>query len=920
MAQGDLTSKFSDIIDQINELNKNGNISEYKKKNFLTDSLNSAIDSVNSKKEDYKLDLKQETLGKYFKRISKIVSDDIKKSKDFKKEQKVLSEKISEYREKEHKFSKSGNKKLAKLLKDRRGQLEAAKKMAEIQKKIEKETAKAAGGMAKYGKGGHPLAMIAIFVGDKLLSAAKAILNAAISVVKFLIPKNFDILAPYKWYLKFQTLSGKISADAGLTASESGTFLGSLPNIMLGVLTVGGELEDIAKVFSKFSSVTNKNNLFSKEEYTRIIELGLGTALGTEGAAEFVGNFNNLGYSVDETLDFTEYVRDKAMAINLNQSKILNSVNKTTVALTGFGITMGLKGMVNLVTKTEKLRLDVSKSVKNFADAFKNPEIAVDVAAKAKLLGGKFAFYFGDPFVLMGKSILEPEQLTADLIESLKDKAFKGKNGFEISPADREIIRNLASALGQDSEELFNVAIEQGKDLDKIKALEKRGIFELNIGEEKSELLKNLMTLNEDGSYNIRLSNGVTQRLSEIPSNVSILKTINQERKNKESAIMRKNLAERINMVVDRFMIGFSEVFVVLDKYFTSNNTIQNLDNLVKSYSDGLVKFITGGFDGEWGKIMKRATSVVNSMLDKLLYVWTDPQKGFTKILSDSIDIIQPYIIKHLLKPLEFYSGKLIYYIGKVIQEKVGVGGQSLMKSGLEIQSEGLMGAGQMFQDKYLNGLNNDIEAYNKDYSSADPTGKLVKMGFTTVEGVGRKKLKRVMVKKITQSGAKGIAKSMLKTGAKQVLKKIPLLGLAIGIFDSACYAIEGKWGQAGLALGGGIASTVPGIGTAIAVATDVTNLAIDATQDYSVDEVNVNDAIITKEGKLTKGKKGYALDYINQLTNNNIGYNSNQFNIVLKGKIKNIYRMGYTNDNSVDETVILSSKMILQQMINNLS
>ena len=32
MAQGDLTSKFSDIIDQVNELNKNGNISEYKKK------------------------------------------------------------------------------------------------------------------------------------------------------------------------------------------------------------------------------------------------------------------------------------------------------------------------------------------------------------------------------------------------------------------------------------------------------------------------------------------------------------------------------------------------------------------------------------------------------------------------------------------------------------------------------------------------------------------------------------------------------------------------------------------------------------------------------------------------------------------------------------------------------------------------
>ena len=902
MAQGDITSAFTKAQERINELNKKGGISDYTRNNFLKDSLDDAIDSINRRKEYYKLDLKEETLLKYFKKVYKNLSKERDKKNRYKKEQFELTKKITDYREEEKEANKKGNKSLSKLLKKRRTELETTKELNEVNEEIAKETAKSAGGVGKSLKGGHPLVIIAMVAGEAIVGAAKAIFGVTKDILKKVGMARLNLIkGAYNFFLKIQSLSGNIAADSGLIASESKKMLEDLPSIMLNILNVGGSLEDIGKVFTKFSDVTNRNRLFTGKEYESILELGLGTSLGAEGAAELVGNFNNLGYSLDETLDFTKYVRGKAMSLNLNQSKVLKSIDKTTVALTGFGISMGLKGMTNLVLKAEKMRLDVGNSVKKFADAFRDPEIAVDIAAKARLLGGKFGFYFGDPFTLMAKSMLEPEQLTADLIESLKGKAFKGKNGFDIGPEDREIIRNVASILGHDSEELFNVAIEQGKDLDKLKALENRGILEVNIGEDKAELLKNLMTLNEDGSYSMRLSNGITQRLSEIPSNVSILKTINQDRVNKNSALMRKNLSERIGIAADRFMVGFSKIFVSLNKHFTENDTINNLDKTVKAISSEMIKFINDGFANELGLATRGILKTFNSIITDLIMVWQDPDKGFLKILTDSKDIITDNLIKYLVGPLEYYSGMGVHKLGIAIEKGTNglVKSRSLMKGGVELQKRGLeKSKDTQFYENNIKTLKKTIEKHNKLYGEADLTSNVVGAGI--------------------RASSKTIGKSLAKTGAKTIAKRIPVVGLLIGLWDTASYAIEGNYGQAGMAFASGVLSTVPGLGTAGSIALDAANAGIDSYKDYSVE--TVQDLVVRPDGSAYKGKKGDALNYINSLSN---GFNASghrKVNIVLNGRILNKYNNLSVDSKTVDDTVIMSSKMVLQQMINNLS
>lgn len=100
-------------------------------------------------------------------------------------------------------------------------------------------------------------------------------------------------------------------------------------------------------------------------------------------------------------------------------------------------------------------------------------------------------------------------------------------------------------------------------------------------------------------------------------------------------------------------------------------------------------------------------------------------------------------------------------------------------------------------------------------------TGKLRKVVEGAVKKDGTKSLRTVAVK----SAKEGIGKA----ASKSLLKKIPGVGLVVGGGLAAGRAVAGDWGGAGLELLSGIASTIPGWGTAASVAIDAGLMAKDA-------------------------------------------------------------------------------------------
>ncbi len=909
MAQGDIVviiDKLTKELDNLSSLNSSVKISQFEQGLIVDKILKSHEKALESRKEAYRYDLTQDTLSSYLKKIHKHSKKYFEEKDEIKKEHAILQSQIDEYKKIEEKAEKQSRDELKKYVSERRAQLE-------VEKAIKEAADDAANTGEMASKSGNPYLAAVIVVVGALITTAKALYNGAkilfnkiTGSLKDVLGADFGIGAVYETFLRMQKMSGEFSANAGLIASEANNFLWNMPRIMNEVLDVGGTIEQVGEVMETLSNVTGKNRMFTGKQFKSIIELGLGTGLGVEESSELIGNFDNLGYSLDKTLELTDYARKKAMRVSQNQTSVLRKVNQLVVSLTGYGTSRGLKGMTDLVIKTQKLRVDVVKSVDSFKDAFTDPEAAVEAAATAKLLGGKFASYFGDPFTLMAKSTMEPEELTADLLEALKDKAFKGKNGFQISPADREIIREFAQAVHQDPDELMTGAIEQAKYADKIEALNKRGLPIMMYNEEQQDLIANLMTLNSDGTYSMRLSNGVIKRLEEIPSMYEITKTLEQDRRNEQSALLRNTLAERIGIAIDRFNIGFSEVFVVLDKYFKRHNTIDNLDSTVESITVGMMDWLNTKFSdtGDWGLFLRKGLKTANRFIDKLLSFWSDPNSSLIDALSSSMGAIQDALKKYLMIPLQFYGGKLVQAIGEGLDEKTyGLVGKKIQKAGLKLQMKSLKESGKdssLYKSNYASVIK-DVEAYNEKYGDSGLADLATKSGL--------------------KLSAKSLSKAVGKIGAKQIAKRIPGIGLLIGIYDAATEALEGDFGQAALALGSGLASTIPGWGTAISIGLDAANAGIDAA--YGDNVIETDDLLVRANGAVLRGSPGDALLFFNEMV---LGQalataKPKKVNLVLTGKITNISRDRNTrlSESEINVGVKEGSKIILKQVITNL-
>lgn len=106
-------------------------------------------------------------------------------------------------------------------------------------------------------------------------------------------------------------------------------------------------------------------------------------------------------------------------------------------------------------------------------------------------------------------------------------------------------------------------------------------------------------------------------------------------------------------------------------------------------------------------------------------------------------------------------------------------------------------------------------------------SGALANRGIQSVSGLAGVAGRSVIG---ALGGIKGLAGGMIgKTLGKTLLKKIPLIGAIVGLGLGAKRAMDGDWTGAGLETASGLASTIPGFGTAASIGLDAALLGRDA-------------------------------------------------------------------------------------------
>lgn len=927
MSQINLFSKFSsmasqnDVMNLANELQKQGVISSRQRLKLENEMFEAQMNIYSQKREMLQLDRKESNLLKniygVYKKINTRVDNIYLADKELGKQKKGLI--VTEKRLLKLQNDKSGQSKkeveiLEKLIKKDKLSYEINKQKSKIAKDALPPMVKAYGTMRNLFK-------IDNMVVKGLLSGILSIGTGLVKLVLKPLKKIFNT------FLQVQSISGKISADLGLSAEQANGLINSFSALGIEALKYGGALEDINTIMAKFSEITNKNRMFDKNDIGQLIELGLATGLGVDNAAEMAANFDNIGVSLSKTMELTNKARKSSVFFNINSTKVLKTYGELVKSLTGIGYGKGLEYLEKLTSKAVALRFDIAQSTKSFTDAFFEPEKAVEVAAQMQVLGGKFATGFGDPISLAFESMTDPAGLADKFASTLKGMVVKGKDGlFTIPPAQRKILKLAAEALGQNYEDSVNSAIEQAKIADKISAVAKQGFFDFD--EDQKMALAGLMKLNKDNKYEIMMSDGTTKLLENITSKNQLNEIIKNRTVNEQAAIKRKNLVERLNLIIDRFSLAFSTVF---SKLFENKNFDDLLGQIEKVGTD-IAQFIANYINGNGG-----LTKTFEMVIDRFKMVWGKIEKiwsgdgTFTakigKTLKEALLPLFVDAIKEAMQMLKYTFGEILSTIGlktagenlkinasqnskilnavnkgKYENEKVkenrsvGDAGLVIGKNLASLQFGGMSkirnNFGELFSGNNGTTMYTKSGAYVKNGQAYNKFGKLV-----TNPGSAQQ-IKHFATNRVAAKGAVGLGG---KTLGKALLKRVPLIGSAVSFYSAFDDFKEGDiWGGVLNTLSGiaNISNVVlPGIGSAISLAIDAGNTARELGA--------FDDGVIYKDGSYAKFAKGDMVQMIDQKS-----YESN-FGRDSFGKIIDNNSSYYDNINNTNNGNIVHSGVI---------
>lgn len=836
------------------------------------------------KKQMYKSDEKWYNMQKHFLSVGRKIYEHNKNIYKIKKNTRLIDSQITTLEKQIAVARRRRNRDEAEILMRQQNQLRLTQEINKVQmSQLKKMTS--AGGLLKLA-------------GFGILSAVAGIFGTIFKIGGYIKDKLINLLKQsFNVFLQIQRITGGIGADIGLTNIESRQLLFNMSRLTISASKFGGTMEDVATIFKTFSQSTNRNRIFNEKEIEQLVELGLGTDLGVQGATELAASFDNIGISLGKTIKLTDKARNIAAKFNLNSGKVLRTYNELVTSLTGIGFNRGLSGLTKLAAKATALRFDIAKASESFKDAFFEPEKALDAAAQMQVLGGSFASSFGDPIQLAFESMTNPDVLAEKLLTMVRGKVIKKGGLFTIPPAERKMLMIAADTLGQDYNALTTAAIEQAKSADKISELNKKGLA-LGFSEADKLAISQLIKMNEDDQYVIKLTNGDEKLLKDLTSSNQLRMLLDARKADEDAAIKRKDLMERLQLIITRFQLGFSSVFT---KIF-GNSSFDSFLKLVEEGGTKLATFINDKILGSNGLVINfdKLYVRVENFFKRFEEIWVG-NGGFLMKVGKTIATAFKDVMRPLVVELFAYIMPLIKAgLGSILRsmEDIPLIGRSLDRSGTRLQQSAFQTKNNaLLNELYSDGYRNDILNSNTGGGST-VQGALLggKIGynashflkhdlsnFKLAKTEGTLGFKNPIVKRtksgsykwmgkafdtsdnIMGRGAAGVMKNAKKVDILKTLalsgKRIPVLGLLASLVLAGYDAFEGDTTGALLNLASGAANLgnlfLPGVGTAVSTAIDVGNMAREMGA--------FDDGVIYKDGSYAKFSKGDMVQFIDQ-------------------------------------------------------
>ena len=238
------------------------------------------------------------------------------------------------------------------------------------------------------------------------------------------------------------------------------------------------------------------------------------------------------------------------------------------------------------------------------------------------------------------------------------------------------------------------------------------------------------------------------------------------------------------------------------------------------------------------------AALIISSSLGFLKTLPPSPAKGSViaetnrlKGIFGLVETPKPQKVIGLKAPLVWWGGKAAAKSGAMPTQKAaegggkkGGGGFNLLRTFRNIKNlTKKLKLGKRFKNLKLGKKVRNIVAGGKKVTKG--ISKVAKSGGKLLKGAskaGKALLKKGAKKVAAKVGGKAIAKVGAKALGKGLLKKIPFVGMGAGLLFAGQRLMAGDFKGAMLEAASGIASTIPGVGTAVSIGLDATLAAKD--------------------------------------------------------------------------------------------
>lgn len=296
----------------------------------------------------------------------------------------------------------------------------------------------------------------------------------------------------------------------GQTRTRAVEMMKSVSDTALGIVRLGGDINDVFKTLEGVSEATGRN-VIANSKAAR--ELYATTQVVGGTVRELVSNFADAGIQfgtiTEQMEESTKYLRD----MGLNTQEVMSKVVSNTSQLNKFNFEGGVQGFTRMAAKATMLRVEMRTAL-DFAEKVMSPEGAINVANAFQRLGVA-AGNMGDPFALMNASINDPGALQDTLANISKQFTYfdEKTKSFRINPQGILTMKELANDLGMSYDELAKMGLAASELDERLSQISPTIKF---AKEEDKMYLSNIAQMGKGGKYEVDLGGGITKELSSL--------------------------------------------------------------------------------------------------------------------------------------------------------------------------------------------------------------------------------------------------------------------------------------------------------------------------------------------------------------------------------------------------------------------